>query len=469
MVPRAGLSLLSFLALTTTTVAPSFGTPHLVVDKGWADGFVGIGAASPTRLVLGDKLLSTSAGASWTPTTCGGRGGFLSRCPGPGKSLCDQMIVFGDFEPRLKQGQTGTNFTMGKPITLESDQSGKKVSCQPSEGGPIRFVGLPPIVTAKFSVGGLRFGGASSVFLGDGGKHRYLASVIVTLASNGAAASGATSVLAMASADGKLWEYLAPIALASDFPASQEGPNEMDLAWLPGDTTIIAVLRLDGGDGPKTHPYVDYHRSVSTDRGSSWTKAAPIGAGCARPRLLQLGGTMLLSGGRMRNMNTSDVILWSSTDNGETWAVHSISAAHNVGMVDPALRYDAKVNSTTYGPRETNSYTSLVALNSTSAVVTYDMILTKKTNTSKLSTHCVGWPIADNETKAGCEEGGDALHDGGTYHYNTGRGTARSVCARLPGADKNCKAGCECCRTASDKTALEPHTFAMAVTFVSNE
>ena len=241
----------------------------------------------------------------------------------------------------------------------------------------------------------------------------------------------------------------------------------MDLAWLPGDTTIIAAIRLDGGDGPISHPYVDYHRSVSTDRGASWSKAAPMkGAGCARPRLLQLGSTMLLSGGRMRNRNTSDVLMWSSTDGeGETWTAHSISAAHNAGMMDPALRYDAKVNSTNYSPRETNSYTSLVALNSTSAVVMYDMILNKRANTSKLSTHCVNWPIAGNETKAGCEGGGDALHDGGTYHFNTGRGTAKSVCASQPHPDQGCKSGCSCCRTASDTTVQEPHTFAMVVTF----
>ena len=75
------------------------------------------------------------------------------------------------------------------------------VKCTPAPG-PIRFVGLPPIISARFSVGGLRFGGAASVFLGAGGAHKYLQSVIVTLASD--SATGATSVLALGSADGQV-------------------------------------------------------------------------------------------------------------------------------------------------------------------------------------------------------------------------------------------------------------------------
>jgi len=53
-------------------------------------------------------------------------------------------------------------------------------------------------------------------------------------------------------------------------------------------------------------------------------------------------------------------------------------------------------------------------------------------------TCCVWWPLGPgNETKAGCEAGGDAKHDGGTYHWNTGRGTPSAVCGQL---------SCQCCR-----------------------
>jgi hypothetical protein len=209
---------------------------------------------------------------------------------------------------------------------------------------------------------------------------------------------------------------------------------------------------------------VNYHRSVSTDHGKTWSKLTAVDAGCARPRLLQVGSTMLLSGGRHRNDNTSDVILWTATDGtGESWTAHSLSAAHNAGQVDPSLRYNGLVNSTTYSPRETNSYTSLVALSATKALVIYDMIRHRRVNTTELRTDCVSWPIPTNHTKAGCEVGGDALHDGGTYHYNTGRGTDASVCAKQPHPAASCRSGCDCCRTGPDTMQLDSYTFAMEV------
>ena len=464
--------------LTPLESAPGtveFGRPHRVSNTSWADSFYGVGPAS-SRLVFGDGLASATGGASWSPkpTGCrsglGGKAAFPSRCPGTTRSFCTAMIDLGDIMPQLKGAETGTNFTAPKPLVVEVDATTGKLKCTESAAGAAHIVGLPPVVSGKFSVGGLRFGGAAGLFLGDGGPHRFLQSVIVTLASD--AASGATSVLALGSADGKLWEYLGPIALAPDYPDSQEGPNEMDLAWLPDRKTILAMIRLDGGDGPKTHPYVNYHRSVSSDRGATWSKLTAVDAGCARPRLLQLGPTMLLSGGRHRNENTSDVILWTATDGaGELWQAHSLSAAHNAGILpqDSDLRYDANVNSTTFSPRETNSYTSLVALSDSTALVTYDMILHRRVNTTEVSTECVTWPIPGNQTKVGCEAGGAALHDGGTYHYNTGRGTAKSVCAAQPHPSKVCRDECWCCRTSRDKMVTTTHTFAMKVSVKQDE
>jgi hypothetical protein len=53
-------------------------------------------------------------------------------------------------------------------------------------------------------------------------------------------------------------------------------------------------------------------------------------------------------------------------------------------------------------------------------------------------TCCVPPPIPGNQTKAGCEAGGDAKHNGGTYHYNTGKGTPTAACGQ--------HAACNCCR-----------------------
>jgi hypothetical protein len=242
----------------------SFGPPRLMLNKSWADGFYGLGAAgssSTSRIVVGDHIVSMDSGMTWTavPAACASLpaldAGFISDASPSALSDALTLRTFGSFAPQLKAGEQGSNFTAATGQIDVGVGTDGHLSCTSSaDGGPIRFVGLPPIVTGKFSVGGLRFGGAASIYLGSRGTHKYLTSVIVTLASD--AKSGATSVLALGSADGKLWKYIAPIALAADYPTSQEGPNEMDLAWLPDGKTILAMIRLDGGDGPISHPYV---------------------------------------------------------------------------------------------------------------------------------------------------------------------------------------------------------------------
>ena len=59
-------------------------------------------------------------------------------------------------------------------------------------------------------------------------------------------------------------------------------------------------------------------------------------------------------------------------------------------------------------------------------------------------TCCVGWPVPvkgkDHASqKEACEVAGDAKDDGGTYHYNKGRGTADAICGQY--------LECDCCRT----------------------
>ena len=138
------------------------------------------------------------------------------------------------------------------------------------------------------------------------------------------------------------------------------------------------------------------------------------------------------TGGRHRNDHTSDVLLWTATDgSGESWTPYSLSAAHNAGMPDPSLRYDANVNSTTFSPRETNSYTSLVALTESRALVIYDMILHRRVNTSRLNTQCVSWPIQGEHNRNRCWMflAGLICHTGGTVL----QGTRPRQVRRLPG------------------------------------
>ena len=147
----------------------------------------------------------------------------------------------------------------------------------------------------------------------------------------------------------------------------------------------FCVHRFDGGDGgllpPRDHyHYLRYHRSVSADYGRTWSPLTPImNAGCARPRLLLMNNILLLSGGRFRvDGNTSDVLLWVATDGvGEDWVSFSLSYYHNLGadISVGVVPFDWKVNAsntTGLGPRETNAYTSIVQLNSSTVAVFYD-------------------------------------------------------------------------------------------------
>ena len=81
-----------------------------------------------------------------------------------------------------------------------------------------------------------------------------------------------------------------------------------------------------------------------------------------------VGDTALLSGGRQRFANTTDVSLWSSQDAGVSWTryMYSISGYHNMLVQNASYgnrpaKFDAHVNSTA-SPRETSSYTSLLRL-----------------------------------------------------------------------------------------------------------
>ena len=43
-------------------------------------------------------------------------------------------------------------------------------------------------------------------------------------------------------------------------------PNEHDLV-LTSNGTLVMIVRLDAGDGPITHPFLNYYRTISVDQG----------------------------------------------------------------------------------------------------------------------------------------------------------------------------------------------------------
>jgi hypothetical protein len=240
----------------------------------------------------------------------------------------------------------------------------------------------------------------------------------------------------------------------------------MDLAYLPDNKRIIAMIRNCAGavDGCSQN----YIRSVSSDRGATWSAPAFVpNVGSARPRLLQLGSTMILSGGRMWNggdmidhvnlrNGSNDNILWAATDGeGLEWTPHAISYYHNIGEPDPGLRFTGGVNSSLYrgdmtpGQRhldfETHAYTSLVQLTNKSGLILYQY--TGKTVVNE-TRQCDEQPImylfqkkvwGHNLTaQEACVAANQSKNIGRTFYWNAARGTAADSCGHRP---------CSCCWT----------------------
>ena len=368
-----------------------FHAPWLIDKSLWPQGFVGLDLPEETgRLVagpLGGKLWTLDSSAdtahdSWkcvksTSASLSMSQVFPSHCLIT--DTCKNVTTFGRCFPVLMSGQSATNFSCtGGNIFWSNEQA--MLQTRPS-GKNITFSGFPePVISGHFSSGGIRFGGTGSVRLRTGA---LIQTVIVTFKQENFSYPDATSILVFRSVDaGSTWKYLSTLASAQQFPDSQEGPNEMDIILLPDGNTLYAVMRLDAGDGPISHPYVPYHQTISQDGGLTWRHPTPMphGMGCARPRLLRIGNSVLLSGGRMRNLNTSDIILWVNHDvlgHASEWHEYSISYQHNlkIGLHynNASLAFDSNVNSTTFAPRESNSYTSLVRLSETRTLLTYDM------------------------------------------------------------------------------------------------
>ena len=87
------------------------------------------------------------------------------------------------------------------------------------------------------------------------------------------------------------------------------------------------------------------------------------GVGAARPRLLRLGGSLLLSGGRTWRKNRDTLVWLNAAGDGEVWLPHSISYWHNHLVPNGTKKFSpVGVNGSSHWPRESNSYTSLVSL-----------------------------------------------------------------------------------------------------------
>ena len=225
----------------------------------------------------------------------------------------------------------------------------------------VRFDGIP-----SPGIKGFRTGGADWLRLPDGS---LVASIIVQWA-NTSGKQASIASFRSEDGDGYQWIFAGSIARADDpRVASNEGPNENSLALL-NNGSLLCVMRLDAGDAGRYHRYAS---SLSSD-GHSWSVAKMLnGVGAARPRLLRLGSSLLLSGGRTWKKNRDTLVWLNAAGDGVEWLPHSISYWHNTLAPNGTKRFDPLgTNGSDHWPRESNSYTSLVATGPSSAFVTYN-------------------------------------------------------------------------------------------------
>ena len=372
------------------------------------------------------------------------------------------MTTFGDFADLRSPTTTARTVFNASGATVLSYSNGT-LRCAPKAPVVTTITGLPPLVVCC-SVGGLKFSGSAAVYLGPGGENRYLATVLGSLLAG--QGQDRMAIMAVGSADGIAWRYLSTIANHSTphMNSAEGGPNEMDLAWLPDNKRIIAMMRVCAGAVDMCSQ--NYARSVSSDRGATWSTPVFVpNTGSARPRLLQLGSAMILGGGRMWNggdmrdhvnivNGTNDNMLWVATDGeGLEWTPFSISYYHNMGEPDVGLHFTQGVNSSlfrgdlTLGQRhtdyETHAYVSLVQLTRSTGLIVYQY--TGKTVVNE-TRQCDEAPIQDfferhmwggNVTgEAECVAANNTRNIGRTFYWNAARGTPADSCGGQ---------ACDCC------------------------
>jgi len=189
---------------------------------------------------------------------------------------------------------------------------------------------------------------------------------------------GLLSCVAIRSIDGGFnWTFASVVASAAEVPYAHEGPSESSLAVLTNGT-LMAVMRVEGQSG-RYSPYIS---KLSYDGGLSWHSLRSFntggeglpGAGCVRPRLMRVGNSLVMGGGRP-NPLSRDVILWLNSDgDGEDWEAYSVSYHHNELTENPKWLFpEQATNNSRSFPRITPSYTSMVSTGNSSGYILYGM------------------------------------------------------------------------------------------------
>ena len=344
--------------------------------------------------------------------------GALSSCTASTQYLCNNYTNFyaegpnNHFNQSVKAARLSSN---GKivPVAMPSDANQKMIFDGMKEAGVAFTCGslcTPQGREYQPKTGGFfgcpfRLGGRGITRRPDGAYVQTLITYLLpgTTANPGIGLGNqngpyATSVVAFESQDGWHWKFLSVVLTPSDAVASdsEEGPNECDIATLADGKTILAVIRIDAGDGflpgaegMPAHAHLPYVAARSTDGGRTWKKERMkpstndgMQLGCARPRLMSFGkdAPLVLSGGRNlvavpppangEGAFAHEPKMWvNQKGDGVDWTAISISYVHNALIANETLKFSAKVNTTAV---ESQSYTALMWTGDRSGVLTYD-------------------------------------------------------------------------------------------------
>ena len=236
--------------------------------------------------------------------------------------------------------------------SVDLSESGRRMIVEP---GAIKVAGLPrpvaPFVEEKVYPGtenrGWQIFNGDVVESGDGlltnlylkfqGDERY-------------------TTVALASKDGRAWEYRGTIAGPDSAPEAPEGPCEPSMVRLE-DGDLMCVLRVGGGSR------WNLIRCYSSDEGKTWSDCDTLPAWSVEPCLRRTAdGSLVLSTGRI------GINLWISTDaRGMEWESVDVIEHHNKWAPDEGHRIDAAAPQTT-------AYTQMVEIEPNRLMLVYDRV-----------------------------------------------------------------------------------------------
>ena len=358
--------------------ALSFSPPRLVADPHNATGPWWTGVHR-----LSDMHMLGQAGARMLATADGGQSWFTQE-DAAGKSWLNDTDAFGgifsadgtrfhnagDENKYSWISPTGSNRNVTAVRANSTDTfslSADGTRFVRSHSRPFSIEGLP-------HVSGFRVGSAAStVWLKDGS----MLATSVTTGVGSAARRGYLSVIALRSVDaGFSWYYIGVVAAADEVPYAHEGPSENALAFL-NNGSLLCVMRVEGESGHHS-PYVS---KTSDDGGYTWRNLRSLaktwpgeqdGAGCVRPRLARLNGSLVLAGGRPNPISRDELVWLNAAGDGELWRPYSLSYWHNRLITNQSWAMPERdVNDSRRLPRYDTSYTSLVPTGPVSAFVLY--------------------------------------------------------------------------------------------------